>query len=49
MKIDTVKVDDGNGGYIVINKKDFDKGRHKLYGVAEKPKKKKQKTIKKDD
>jgi hypothetical protein len=33
----TVKIDDGNGSYIVINESDFDSAKHKKFG-EEKPK-----------
>lgn len=31
MKLETVKIDDGQGGFIVINQSDFDDKVHKLY------------------
>lgn len=31
MILPTVKIDDNKGGYIVINKSDFDEKKHKLY------------------
>ena len=35
---ETIKVDDGNGSYVVINESDYDEKLHKLFD-AEKPKK----------
>jgi hypothetical protein len=37
MQCETVKIDDGKGSFVVINKDDFDKEKHKKYSEA-KPK-----------
>jgi hypothetical protein len=29
--VETVRIQDGNGGFVVINKSDFDAEQHKLY------------------
>jgi hypothetical protein len=51
-EIPTVQIDDGDGGYIVINESDFDKKQHKLYSpkpAAEDKGKKTAKTVKPPD
>ena len=38
MKCDTVKINDGNDSYIVINASDFDESEHEIYEEKEGPK-----------
>ena len=38
MQLETVKIQDGNGDYIVINKSDFDPKKHKLFVEKEEKK-----------
>lgn len=38
MELPTVKIEDGDGDYIVINESDFDEKKHKLFVEKEKTK-----------
>ena len=40
MKCETVKVEDSNGSFIVINKDDFNGDKHKVYNAKPKTKEK---------